>query len=279
MRFHTAALAATLSAVAVTAPTGAESTTLVASGDGTLYESATGALANGAGDWLFAGRTGGGVRRRGLLRFDLSAIPAGARIDAVTLSLTHSQGQPVTAAVEVHRALAAWGEGTSNADGNEGAGAPATPGDATWLHTSFATAFWTTPGGDLAPEASAVTPVGPAIGLYTWTGAGLVADVQAWVDGAASNDGWILVGDEASAGGTAKRFSTHEHPVRRERPTLVVEWTPPAPPADIDGDGIVGPADLALLLGSWGQPGAADLDGDGAVGPADLAILLGAWTF
>lgn len=47
-------------------------------------------------------------------------------------------------------------------------------------------------------------------------------------------------------------------------------------PADLDCDGIVGPADLALLLGAWGTK-SADLDGDGTVGPSDLAILLGAW--
>lgn len=50
-------------------------------------------------------------------------------------------------------------------------------------------------------------------------------------------------------------------------------------PADLDGDGTVGPADLATLLGSWGscEGCPADLDGDGDVGAADLAILLGSW--
>lgn len=50
-------------------------------------------------------------------------------------------------------------------------------------------------------------------------------------------------------------------------------------PADFDGSGNVGAADLAELLGSWGPcPGCpADFDGDGQVGAADLAILLGAW--
>ena len=48
--------------------------------------------------------------------------------------------------------------------------------------------------------------------------------------------------------------------------------------ADLDCDGAVGPADIALLLGAWGGAGPADLDGDGAVGPADLAAVLGAWT-
>lgn len=49
-------------------------------------------------------------------------------------------------------------------------------------------------------------------------------------------------------------------------------------PGDVDGDGIVGAADLAILLGQWGGKGSADIDGDGVVGAADLAILLGAWS-
>jgi hypothetical protein len=48
-------------------------------------------------------------------------------------------------------------------------------------------------------------------------------------------------------------------------------------PEDLDGDGTVGPSDIALLLGSWDQAGSADLDGSGTVGSPDLAILLGAW--
>jgi hypothetical protein len=49
-------------------------------------------------------------------------------------------------------------------------------------------------------------------------------------------------------------------------------------PADLDGDGIVGAADLALLLGQWGGSGSGDLDGDGTVGAGDLATLLAAWS-
>ncbi|MEC9373465.1 MAG: hypothetical protein VYC34_06455 [Planctomycetota bacterium] len=48
-------------------------------------------------------------------------------------------------------------------------------------------------------------------------------------------------------------------------------------PADLDGDGVVGPADLGALLGGWGQPGPADLDGDGTVGSADRGAMLGSW--
>ena len=49
--------------------------------------------------------------------------------------------------------------------------------------------------------------------------------------------------------------------------------------ADVNGDGVVNAADLALLLGTWGQnPGhPSDIDGDGVVGPLDLADVLGNW--
>ena len=52
-----------------------------------------------------------------------------------------------------------------------------------------------------------------------------------------------------------------------------------AVPGDINGDGIVGAADLSILLSNWGAgPGSpADLDGDGTVGAADLSALLGLW--
>jgi len=49
---------------------------------------------------------------------------------------------------------------------------------------------------------------------------------------------------------------------------------------DVNGDGFVNGADLALVLGQWGACSgcAADLNGDGVVGGLDLAIVLGNWT-
>ncbi|MCH8054070.1 MAG: hypothetical protein IH895_08425 [Planctomycetes bacterium] len=48
---------------------------------------------------------------------------------------------------------------------------------------------------------------------------------------------------------------------------------------DLDGNGVVGASDLAMLLGSWGpcEGCPADFDGNGLVGASDLAVLLGAW--
>ncbi len=54
---------------------------------------------------------------------------------------------------------------------------------------------------------------------------------------------------------------------------------PPAGnPADINSDGAVNGADLALLLGAWGQTGgASDVNESGTVDAADLAALLAQW--
>jgi hypothetical protein len=51
-------------------------------------------------------------------------------------------------------------------------------------------------------------------------------------------------------------------------------------PADLDGDGDVDAADLAILLGNWGATGSGvlgDVNGDGVVDASDLALLLGSW--
>ena len=51
---------------------------------------------------------------------------------------------------------------------------------------------------------------------------------------------------------------------------------------DIDGDGAIGPADLAALLGAWGECAdgtctCLDANADGLINAFDLAMLLGAW--
>jgi len=50
--------------------------------------------------------------------------------------------------------------------------------------------------------------------------------------------------------------------------------------ADINCDGLVNGADLALVLGNWGECADCpeDLNDDGVVNGADLAIVLGGWT-
>ena len=53
--------------------------------------------------------------------------------------------------------------------------------------------------------------------------------------------------------------------------------SPPGCIGDLDNDGVIGGADLGIMLGNWGLPGAGDLDSSGAVNGADLGSLLGKW--
>src|SRR5439155_8318452 len=193
--------------------------------DNTLYHyvPADGDLSNALGFHFFAGETGMGELRRGVLAFDIAGnIPAGSTILGVTLSLNMSRTSSDTARnVELHSLLADWGEGTSQASGDEGMGAPATPNDATWRHRFFDTIFWTTQGGDFSPTVSASQSVG-GIGQYTWSSAQMIADVQSWVNDPASSFGWLVLGDE-STGATAKRFDTRES---ASPPVLTIQYIP-----------------------------------------------------
>lgn len=50
--------------------------------------------------------------------------------------------------------------------------------------------------------------------------------------------------------------------------------------ADLNGDGMVNEADLALVLADWGEPCLgcpSDINDDGLVNGADLALVLAAW--
>ena len=193
--------------------------------DNTLYEydPAEGDTSNALGLHFFAGETAMSEFRRGVLAFDIAGhIPPGSTIIAVTLSLNMSKTALDTARiVELHKLLADWGEGTSIAPGEEGDGAPATPNDATWRHRFFDTIFWTSEGGDFSATVSASQSVGP-IGQYAWSSVQMIADVQSWLDNAASNFGWLVLGDESTSI-TSKRFDTKES---ASPPVLMIEYVP-----------------------------------------------------
>ncbi|MCZ6776693.1 MAG: DNRLRE domain-containing protein [Ignavibacteria bacterium] len=202
---------------------------LGASRDNTLYEDATGALGNGVGAHLFAGRTTLlGQIRRGLLAFDIAGNIMGATIDSVKLTLHMSRTNLIAGpqTVELHRVLAEWGQGTSDAPFQEGAGAPSTPGDATCIHTVFNTTFWTNAGGDFSATISASLSVGDTA-FYTWgSTAQMVADVQDWLENPMNNFGWLPLGNE-STNTTTKRFDTRDNSSASLRPVLVVNYTGP----------------------------------------------------
>ena len=210
----------------------ADEVTLSPIADATLYQPAAGDLANGMGDHLFVGNTVASDARRSVLRFDLTAVPPGSTIDGVELTLNMSRTIAVTTDVSLHRAASAWSEGPSLAPGEEGQGTAAMAGDVTWLHTSYDTELWMSPGGDFAASPSATLAVASP-GAYTWgSTADLVADVQSWVDTPTINFGWMLVGNEAAAT-TAKRFDSRENPDPGVQPELRVVFTPSGLLSDI----------------------------------------------
>lgn len=202
---------------------------LTAVKDNTLYQTVDGSTSNGAGSYVFVGRvgaTGGGAIRRALVKFDLSSIPAGATITSATLRLNMSKTSSGAQTVILKRLTADWGEGTSNADANEGSGAASTTGDATWTHRFHNTSTWTAPGAEsnVAAPTSASLSVN-TVGVYTWgSTAQMVADAQGWLNDPSTNHGWLIAGNEEGSG-TSKRFDSRENGTVANRPQLTVQYT------------------------------------------------------
>jgi hypothetical protein len=217
-------LLALLLLAALRTATLAETVSLSPQKDNTLYQDAAGQISNGQGVYLYAGLTQSSGLRRGLIAFDLSSIPANATITGATLSMFLFQSGPgfTTGSVSLNKVLRNWGEGASNAGEPGGAGVQAEPGDATWVHTFYSSVLWTTPGGDFSATASATAPITTANMTYSWSGSGLIADVQSWVSTPSTNFGWVILGNEMDPG-TAHRFNSDENTSNPPQLTVTFE--------------------------------------------------------
>lgn len=231
----------------------ADSVTLSALKDTSIFSNGT-SNAAGGNDVLYFGLTSQGPTRRALVQFDVGAsgIPSGSTIDAVTLTLsisgwTGSAAFGADRTVSLYRVTSAWGNGTTGSGGSGGMGGQGTMsaanGDVSWTYRSWSTTnptpphlAWTTAGGDLAATSSASlvisdTPTAVAVGdLFSWSGAGLVSDVQAWLDGTLTNNGWLLR-DPETASGSLLRFYAKEYATAALRPQLTIDYTPVPEPA------------------------------------------------
>jgi hypothetical protein len=278
------ALTALLLFAAVRSAIFADTVILSPQKDNTLYEDPEGQLSNGAGIYLFAGKTAVPSLRRGLIAFDLSSIPSNATITGATLSMFLSMSHGGSEAVSLSKVLRDWGEGASDAGDPGGFGAQAEPGDATWIHTFYDTSFWTTPGGDFSPTLSATTLVDTVNTTYTWSGSGLIADVQAWVSNPAGNFGWVIRGNEVTSGRT-QRFNSRQN--SSNPPQLTVTYQVPAPsptptptpPPTVTISGIVsycsnpvpGPVPNVILTLTGSASGSTLTDGSGTYQFSSLA--------
>lgn len=217
----------------------AESQTLfiVAGADNTLYEDPDGAVSNGEGGFMLAGRNNLGQDsiRRAVLYFDVAGqLPYGAIVEQASLTLYLERGNGGERVLNLHRLLSDWGEAGSKVMGG-GLGAPAQQGDATWLHSFWPDVFWQRDGGHYVGRVSASQTVGdPAPGMeldtpgfYTWgSSARLVQDVRRWQRQPEKNFGWILLGDE-TVSQTAKRFSSRDNTNPALHPVLEVHYSMP----------------------------------------------------
>lgn len=199
------------------------SVTLTSVKDATLYEDDAGALSNGAGENMFAGRKGTGHSVRALVAFDVAGkVPEGKTLSGVQLRLTLTAASSSdTQPLRLHRVLADWGEGATVAPGGGGGGGPVSPGGATWLHTFSPDQSWSQPGGDMEIAPSASVDVG-GLAAYEWGSTDqMVADVKMWLDDPSSDHGWLLVGDDATA---VKRFAARENANEAALPTLTLTF-------------------------------------------------------
>ncbi|NUP90795.1 MAG: DNRLRE domain-containing protein [Candidatus Sumerlaeia bacterium] len=248
MAAHSLAVSLLSAALAAALPAG----TVTISGatnvdDATLYENSPGGNA-GAFPGFFAGLNGNGSPRRGVIRFDVSAIPPGSTVTGVTLSLEvdHLGGGTLADTHTVHRLFGPWTEGAgSGTGGNGGGGGTSSPGGVTWSARADGLRLWDSPGGDFVEAPSASAHVGTGLGSVAFTGPGLVEDVQLWLDHALGNGGWLIRGTEIEPG-TARRYVSSEGNAATA-PRLTVAYDEPAGPITLTGPEVTDDATLNNL--------------------------------
>lgn len=220
----------------LTSLTHAATVTIAPIKDNTIFSESNNS--NGGGD-LYVGRTKAGGVRRALVQFDiLGNVPAGASIDSISVSFVQTQiNGGATGNFELHRLNQAWGEGTA---AGAGQGATAGAGDATWSSAANGSTLWATAGGDFAATSGTTTFSTPLTAYVFASSAGLVADVQNWLDTPSSNFGWLLrAADEVN--NTARELGSRSSST--QAPSLVINFTPVPEPTTVSLFGAM------LLLG------------------------------
>lgn len=172
---------------------------------------------DGSGATLEATAYDVGDDNRSLIRFaGLSNIPSTATITSVTLTINCSTNLANVVApneVVIHRCLRAFVEG-----------------QATWNIYSTGNS-WATAGGlgtgDAVASASHTEAPSAGTGDKAFSSAGLLADVQAWVDGSVANNGWLIKhsGDPSGSLQTKVYEFVSSEGADGSRPRLSVTYT------------------------------------------------------
>jgi hypothetical protein len=109
--------------------------------------------------------------------------------------------------------------------------AAALAGDATWLFSQFDSTAWALPGGDFG-GASATTQVASQ-GAWQWSGGGVVADVQQWLNQPETNHGWLLRSSESA--GDVRTFHSRNSANPALQPLLEITYEEPFVPSVVEG--------------------------------------------
>ena len=178
--------------------------------------------ANGSAADLVAGTQGAFAffaTNRALIQFDpASSIPASSQITEARLTLAVTKSADNTNDTQnfhLRRVLTPWGEA-----------------DATWNFRLLPDIAWSTPGGAINTDFSAIVSASQGIdGIntnpYTFLStSNLVADVQIWLDNPAANFGWVLLAQQEEIPQSARRIASRENTVSPP-PMLEVSYIPP----------------------------------------------------
>jgi len=195
-----------------------------------IIETTDGAGNYGVGqkDSLYLREVVGGYSNNAMMYFDIAGkIPAGATIDSATLSLYVIDSSYATANVKLHRitdpdSKGMWVEGSNNTF-NTGDGV-------SWLRRtgtgSTITTAWTNTAGSNIMNSAVATSSGtlPFVNNGTgWvTSTDLKADVQAWVNGTAVNQGWYL--RVIGTGASTQNIASNQNSTVAYRPKLTVTY-------------------------------------------------------
>lgn len=137
-----------------------------------------------------------GKNQRAFVRFDISTIPAGSTVRSATQTLCTGWVSPGRV-YDLHRVTASWAELT-----------------VTWNNQPA-----------VAAAATTTLTVPSTTGCVTLT---VTSDVQAWVNGTASNFGWRLKDQvEGNTPGRGTGFRSKEYTTAADRPQLEVTYLPP----------------------------------------------------
>ncbi|MFB9275595.1 DNRLRE domain-containing protein [Cohnella cellulosilytica] len=165
--------------------------------------------------------------RYGLLKFDLSSLPAEAKVTSAKLGLylveAGPSGESPVQTIAAHAIAEEWTEGGGT--GNNGSPVPDGQRWTTWANQ---------PGYRSAPSATAVVDKQ----LYGWKELEIGALVKGWQDNPASNFGLLL-----DSGDMAMSFASSDNAVSGWRPKLEVTYTIP-----VSGIALT-PSELSLEAG------------------------------